>query len=68
MTMKIDLKALKMRVDLVAVIQAHGVPLKQRGANFVARCPFRPEKTASFTVSPTRRIFKCFGCDAKGDV
>ena len=64
----IDLKALKMRADIVAVVQAHGIPLKLKGTNFVTRCPFKPEKTASFTVNPAKRIWKCFGCDKGGDV
>jgi DNA primase catalytic core len=63
-----DLKALKMRVDLAAVVQAHGVPLKRKGANLVAPCPFHREKTPSFTVNERKRIWKCFGCGAAGDV
>ena len=66
--MKVDLKALKMNVDLVAILQALGVPLKPKGANFVAPCVFHREKTASFTVNPERRIWKCFGCNVGGDV
>jgi DNA primase len=38
------------------------VNMKQRGANYVACCPFHNEKTPSFTVSPSKGIFKCFGC------
>lgn len=42
------------------------VPLKRRGANFVACCPFHNEKTPSFYVSPAKGIFKCFGCGKSG--
>ena len=44
------------------------VSLKRRGANFVACCPFHQEKTPSFSVSPSKGIFKCFGCGKAGSV
>ena len=43
------------------------VPLKRRGANYVACCPFHEEKTPSFSVNPARNIFKCFGCGKAGN-
>ncbi len=54
-------------VDIVDVINRH-VPLKRAGANFTACCPFHNEKTPSFMVSPTKQIFKCFGCGKGGNV
>ncbi|MFZ1256636.1 MAG: DNA primase, partial [Saprospiraceae bacterium] len=42
------------------------VDLKQRGANMIGLCPFHKEKTPSFSVSPTKNIFKCFGCGKGG--
>ena len=42
------------------------VTLKRRGANYVACCPFHNEKTPSFYVSPSKGIFKCFGCGKSG--
>ena len=42
------------------------VTLKRRGANFVACCPFHNEKTPSFYVSPSKGIYKCFGCGKAG--
>ena len=49
------------RVDIVDVISKY-IPLKRSGSNFSACCPFHWEKTPSFMVSPTKQIFKCFGC------
>ncbi len=53
------------RVDIVDVIERH-VPLKKAGANYIACCPFHGEKTPSFTVSPTKQFYHCFGCGAHG--
>ncbi len=44
------------------------VTLKKRGANYLGLCPFHNEKTPSFSVSPTRGIYKCFGCGKAGNV
>lgn len=43
------------------------VALKRRGANMLGLCPFHNEKTPSFTVSPSKNIYKCFGCGKGGD-
>lgn len=43
------------------------VPLKKRGVNLLGLCPFHDEKTPSFTVSPTKGIYKCFGCGRAGN-
>jgi len=53
--------------DIVEIIGAI-VPLKRAGANFVGLCPFHREKTPSFNVSPSRQMFRCFGCGKGGDV
>ncbi|MEI7614631.1 MAG: DNA primase [Betaproteobacteria bacterium] len=53
------------RVDVVDLIDGH-VPLKKAGANFAACCPFHNEKSPSFTVSPTKQFYHCFGCGAHG--
>ena len=42
------------------------VTLRRRGANYIACCPFHNEKTPSFSVSPSKGIFKCFGCGKAG--
>jgi DNA primase len=51
------------RVDIVEVIERY-LPLKKGGANYFACCPFHGEKSASFSVSPTKQFYHCFGCGA----
>src|SRR5512145_3365626 len=53
------------RSDLVELIGAR-VPLKRAGREYSARCPFHDERSPSFTVSPTKQFYHCFGCGAHG--
>jgi len=53
------------RVDIVEVVGRH-VALRRAGANFLGLCPFHGEKSPSFTVSPAKQFYHCFGCGAHG--
>lgn len=53
------------RVDVVEIVGRH-VTLKKAGANFQGLCPFHNEKSPSFSVSPTKQFYHCFGCGAHG--
>lgn len=59
------IEGLLARINVVDVINDH-VPLKRAGANYTARCPFHDERTPSFTVSPEKQFYHCFGCGAHG--
>ena len=54
------------RTDVVEVVGRH-VELKKGGANFMGLCPFHGEKSPSFSVSPSKQFYYCFGCHASGD-
>jgi DNA primase len=54
------------RIDVVEIIGSF-VKLKKRGTNYLGLCPFHNEKSPSFTVSPTKEIYKCFGCGRSGN-
>jgi DNA primase len=53
------------RSDIVEIVGAR-VPLKKQGREYSARCPFHDERSPSFTVSPTKQFYHCFGCGAHG--
>ena len=55
------------RCNIVDVVSSY-VRLKKAGANYLGLCPFHNEKTPSFTVSPEKQLYKCFGCGAGGNV
>ena len=57
---------IRQAADIVEVV-GDFVSLKKRGSNYTACCPFHNEKSPSFSVNPTRQIYKCFGCGMAGD-
>lgn len=63
---KLTTDKVKDRMDIEEVISDY-VPLKKKGQNLWACCPFHGEKTPSFSVSPAKQIYKCFGCGKAGD-
>lgn len=54
------------RIDIIEIISSF-IKLKKRGTNYIGLCPFHNEKTPSFTVSPSKEIYKCFGCGRSGN-
>jgi DNA primase len=60
------IQELRAKVDIVELVGSR-VPLKKTGANYSGLCPFHQEKTPSFSVSPTRQLYHCFGCGVGGD-
>lgn len=63
---KLTTDKVKERADIVEVVGDY-VPLKKKGQNMWACCPFHGEKTPSFSISPAKQIYKCFGCGKAGD-
>ncbi len=58
---------LKNRADLVRIIQPYAQDLKKKGKDWMACCPFHQEKSPSFSVSPSKGFYKCFGCGKGGN-
>ncbi|MCL2799133.1 MAG: DNA primase [Endomicrobia bacterium] len=62
------IERVRLSSDIISVIREYLPDLKRAGRNWKACCPFHNEKTPSFMVNPEKGIFKCFGCNAAGDV
>ncbi len=60
------IQKIQSHVDILDIVGSY-VKLKKRGANYLGLCPFHNEKSPSFTVSPTKEIYKCFGCGKSGN-
>ncbi len=60
------IQQIQSRIDIIDIVGTF-VKLKKRGANYIGNCPFHNEKSPSFTVSPVKEIYKCFGCGRSGN-
>ena len=60
------IQEIQSRIDIYDVVGSF-IKLKRRGTNYIGNCPFHNEKTPSFTVSPAKEIYKCFGCGKSGN-
>ena len=65
---KEGIEQIKTANDLAGVLTERGIAVKRKGESLVASCPFHEEKTPSFTVTPSKGLFHCFGCGVSGDV
>jgi DNA primase len=65
---KAGIERIKGANELQSVVAERGVELKKKGRVLVGRCPFHEEKTASFTITPGKGLYHCFGCGVGGDV
>ena len=66
MISKETIQQIQSRIDIIEIVGSF-VKLKRRGANYLGLCPFHNEKSPSFTVSPAKEIYKCFGCGKSGN-
>lgn len=62
-----ELASLKARVDLVELFRGHGLEPKKTGKNWMLRCPFHADDTASLSINPEAQLWNCFACEAGGD-
>jgi len=60
------IEEVKLRADILDVVSEH-IVLRKRGKDYLGLCPFHEEKSPSFSVSPTKQMYYCFGCNAGGD-
>jgi DNA primase len=62
------IEELKRSIDLVALIESKGIPLKKNGKSYKGLCPFHEDTNPSLSVNPSTNLWQCFGCSAGGDV
>jgi len=67
MILSSTIEEIRNKADILQIVSEY-VPMKKRGKNYIGLCPFHSEKTPSFTVSPEKQIFHCFGCNEGGNV
>jgi len=64
---KNSIEAVVAAADMLDIVGQH-TQLKKAGANYMGRCPFHEERTASFSVNPAEKLYYCFGCGEGGDL
>jgi DNA primase len=62
------IELVKERADLVELVAARTGPARRVGGQYMARCPFHDERSASFSIEPEEKLYHCFGCGVSGDV
>ena len=62
------IESIKKSVDLKALIESKGIPLKKNGKSYFGLCPFHDDTNPSLSVNPTTNLWQCFGCGKGGDV
>ncbi len=68
MVEKEKIESIKRDIDLVALIQSKGIPLKKNGKSYKGLCPFHEDTNPSLSINPSTNLWQCFGCSAGGDV
>ena len=63
-----ELNDIKQRVSLLRLVESQGYEIKRQGKDYVIRCPFHEDDTASLVITPDKNLFHCFGCGAAGSV
>ncbi|MEM9316487.1 MAG: CHC2 zinc finger domain-containing protein, partial [Pseudomonadota bacterium] len=63
-----ELARLKADISLMRLVEADGVALTRKGADYHGHCPFHDDKTPSLVISPKTNLYHCFGCGAAGSV
>ena len=62
------IESVREKAHIEELVKKYVPTLKKKGRNYIGLCPFHKEKTPSFTVSPEKQLFKCFGCQEGGNI
>ena len=63
-----EIERIKSSVSLLDCVRGQGYEMKRQGKDYALCCPFHEDKTPSCMISPSKNVYHCFGCDAKGSV